>query len=132
MVRSVDEVRQLSRKQRTKMARIKEGQSVSEVIIQEGVYSFETWAQTNAVAEPVVYMIGHHVVGGFYRVHTDRGPNENLNAPGMHFEPLAFEEPCTTPDPNRSPDANPNRFYAYGVISRLALLAAARELASLA
>ncbi len=131
MVRSVDEVRQLSRKQRTKMARIKEGQNVTEVIIQEGVFSFETWAQTNAVAEPVVYLIDHFVVGGFYRVHTGRGPNENLNAPGMHFEPLAFEESCSIPDPTRAPDANPNRFYAYGVIARLAMLAAARELASL-
>jgi len=132
MVRSVDEVRQLSRKQRTKMARIKEGQNVNEVILQEGVYSFETWAQTGAVAEPVVYMIDHFVVGGFYRVHTGRGPNENLNAPGMHFEPLAFEESLTLPDPTRAPDANPNRFYAYGVVARLAMLAAAREIASLA
>jgi len=47
----------------------------------------------------------------------------------MHFEPLAFAEPCNTPDQNKAPDANPNRFYAYGVIARLALLAAAREIA---
>ena len=42
----------LNRKQRNKMAVIKEGQEVSEVIVQEGVYTFE---QVNeAVAEPVV------------------------------------------------------------------------------
>jgi glutamate--cysteine ligase len=130
-VKSVDEVRDLNRKQRNKMARIKEGQSVSEVIVQEGVYTFETWGTQQAVAEPVVYMIDHSVVGGFYRVHTGRGTNENLNAPGMQFEPLAFAESCALPDPKMAPDANPNRFYAYGVIARLALLAAARELASL-
>jgi glutamate--cysteine ligase len=45
----------------------------------------------------------------------------------MHFEPLAFAETCAYPDPQQAPDANPNRFYAYGVIARLALLAAARE-----
>ena len=83
------------------------------------------------MAEPVVYMMDHFVVGGFYRVHTGRGANENLNAPGMHFEPLAFAEACTTPDSSKAPDAHPNRFYAYGVIARLALLAAAHELASL-
>ena len=44
----------------------------------------------NAVAEPVVYMWGERVVGGFYRVHKERGIDENLNAPGMHFEPLAL------------------------------------------
>jgi len=124
-----DEVRELNRKQRTRMSAGKGGQDVSKVIIQEGVYTFETWGEEEAVAEPVVYMIDHFVVGGFYRVHTGRGPNENLNAPGMHFEPLAFAEPLNNPDASQEPDANPNRFYAYGVIARLALLAAAREIA---
>lgn len=129
-IHSVDEVRELNRKQRTRMSKTKEGQAVTRVILQEGVYSFETWGEPDeAVAEPVVYMIDHFVVGGFYRVHTGRGPNENLNAPGMHFEPLAFAEPCNRPDTSKAPDAGSNRFYAYGVIARLALLAAARELA---
>jgi glutamate--cysteine ligase len=124
---SPDEVRELNRKQRTKMAATKGGRAVHKVILQEGVYTFETWGPNGAVAEPVVYLIDHYVVGGFYRVHTKRGPDENLNAPGMHFEPLAFAGYCTTPAPDMAPDAHPNRFYAYGVIARLALLAAARE-----
>jgi glutamate--cysteine ligase len=45
----------------------------------------------------------------------------------MHFVPLAFAAPCSSPDPN-DPGCPPNRFYAYGVIARLALLAAAKEL----
>ncbi|MDH5572392.1 MAG: glutamate--cysteine ligase [Gammaproteobacteria bacterium] len=126
-VHSADEVLELNRKQRTRMSTSKGGQAVTKVIIQEGVYTFETWGHDQAVAEPVVYMLDRFVVGGFYRVHTGRGVNENLNAPGMHFEPLAFVEPCNVPDCTRSPDADPNRFYAYGVIARLALLAAARE-----
>ena len=128
-VHSPDELLELNRKQRTKMSATKSGKSVSKVIMQEGVYTFETWGDEQAVAEPVVYMIDHFVVGGFYRVHTQKGINENLNAPGMHFQPLAFVEPCNAPDCSKSPDANPNRFYAYGVIARLALLAAAREYA---
>jgi len=126
-VHSADELLELNRKQRTKMSATKSGKSVSKVIMQEGVYTFEKWGDEQSVAEPVVYMIDHFVVGGFYRVHTDRGTNENLNAPGMHFQPLAFEDACNTPDASKAPDANPNRFYAYGVIARLALLAAARE-----
>ena len=125
-VRSPDEVRDLNRKQRTKMARGKEGFDVTEVLVQEGVYTFETWEE--AVAEPVVYMIDRFVVGGFYRVHSERGVDENLNAPGMTFKPLAFAESCVSPDRSKSPDACPNRFYAYGVIARLALVAAAREI----
>jgi glutamate--cysteine ligase len=125
-VKDAAEITGMNRKQRNKMAVVKEGLEVSDVLIQEGVYSFE---QINeAVAEPVVYMIDHYVVGGFYRVHTERGVDENLNAPGMHFEPLAFDASCTLPDPDREPDDTPNRFYAYGVVARLALLAAALEI----
>lgn len=125
-VKSPDDVRDLNRKQRNKMAVVKEGLQVNEVIIQEGVYTFEN--MNDAVAEPVVYMIDHFVVGGFYRVHTGRAVDENLNAPGMHFVPLAFESTCSLPDRSAAPDAAPNRFYAYGVVARLALLAASIEL----
>ena len=126
-VRSVDEVIALNRKQRNKMSVGKEGLEVSEVLIQEGVHTFEK--VQDAVAEPVIYMIDRYVVGGFYRVHTGRGKDENLNAPGMHFEPLAFETGCNLPDYRcDNPDSPPNRFYAYGVVGRLACLAAAIEL----
>jgi glutamate--cysteine ligase len=125
-VRDASEVRDLNRKERKKMAVVKEGLQVTEVIIQEGVHTFETIGE--AVAEPVVYMIDRYVVGGFYRVHRERGRDENLNAPGMHFQPLAFEAPCSLPDSAQAPDAAPNRFFAYGVVARLTLLAASIEL----
>jgi glutamate--cysteine ligase len=125
-VKSADEVIALNRKQRNKMAVVKEGLEVSHVMVQEGVPTFES--VNEAVAEPVVYMIDHFVVGGFYRVHTGRGPEENLNAPGMQFVPLAFESPCQSPDLDGHPNDIPNRFYAYGVVARLALLAASLEI----
>ncbi|MEO6025215.1 MAG: glutamate--cysteine ligase [Burkholderiales bacterium] len=128
-VKSVDDVRNLNRKQRNKMAVVKEGLEVNEVLIQEGVYTFESL--NDGVAEPVIYMIDHFVVGGFYRVHTGRGQDENLNAPGSHFQPLAFETDCHTPDCFGRPGDPPNRFYTYGVIARLAMLAAAYELEAL-
>ncbi|HEX8986500.1 MAG TPA: glutamate--cysteine ligase [Rhodocyclaceae bacterium] len=120
------EVKGLNRRQRNKMSVIKEGMEVHEVIIQEGVPTFET--VDDGVAEPVVYMIDRYVVGGFYRVNTARGRDENLNAPGMEFKPLAFETGCLLPDVCQAPDAPPNRFYAYGVVARLALMAASLEL----
>jgi glutamate--cysteine ligase len=129
-VKSVDDVRNLNRKTRNKMSVIKEGQPVSEVIIQEGVYTFESVA--GAVAEPVIYMIDQFVVGGFYRVHTARGKDENLNAPGMEFRPLAFETDCHSPDCAGGPGDPPNRFYTYGVVARLATLAAAIEVEEMA
>jgi glutamate--cysteine ligase len=129
MVQDGAELLQLNRKQRTRMAASKGSQKVTRVLIQEGVYSFETMPN-GAVAEPVVYMIGQFVVGGFYRVHQGRGKADNLNAPGMHFEPLAFAEACNLPCDDRELIDSPNRFYVYGVIARLAALAAAREMAA--
>lgn len=119
-VRRPEEVRELNRKQRTKMAHAKEGRQVTQVLVQEGVHTLETRGNPPAVAEPVIYMIGPSVVGGFYRIHPQRGPTENLNAPGMQFEPM--------PDTDPTPSGASSRLYAYGVIARLALLAAAREL----
>lgn len=125
-----DELRQLNRNMRKKMASAKGGGEVTGAIIQEGVYTFETIGEPASVAEPVVYMIDHYVVGGFYRVHAERGIDENLNAPGAHFHKLAFEDAGVAPDNRCGPDETPNRFYTYGVVARLAMLAAAREIRS--
>ena len=126
-VRDAKEVAELNRRTRNKMSVVKDGQEVSRVIIQEGVPTYEQL--NDAVAEPVVYMIDRYVVGGFYRVHADRGIDENLNAPGASFVPLAFAEPTQMPRPGARPGVSaPNRFYMYGVLGRLAMLAASYEL----
>jgi glutamate--cysteine ligase len=126
-VRDVKDLEDLNRKTRNKMSVIKDGQEVSDVIIQEGVLTNERI--NDAVAEPVVYMMDRYVVGGFYRVHAERGTDENLNAPGASFVPLAFAESTRLPQPGEKPGASaPNRFYMYGVIGRLAMLAASYEL----
>jgi glutamate--cysteine ligase len=128
-VRDVKDLEALNRKTRNKMSVIKDGQEVNEVIIQEGVLTNERI--NDAVAEPVVYMMDRYVVGGFYRVHAERGVDENLNAPGSSFVPLAFEQSAHTPQPGVKAGASvPNRFYMYGVIGRLAMLAASYELES--
>ena len=102
-------------------------QQLAEVIVQEGVLTNERINE--AVAEPVVYMMDRYVVGGFYRVHAGRGIDENLNAPGSRFVPLTFAESTHLPQPGVRPGASaPNRFYMYGVIGRLAMLAASYEL----
>ncbi len=126
-VRDAKELEDLNRRTRNKMSVIKDGQAVSEVIIQEGVLTNER--MHDAVAEPVVYMMDRYVVGGFYRVHAERGIDENLNAPGASFVPLAFDQSTHLPQPGAKPGASaPNRFYMYGVIGRLAMLAASYEL----
>jgi len=109
------------------MAVVKEGLAVSDVLVQEGVHTFESIH--HAVAEPVVYLIDRYVVGGFYRIHAERGVDENLNAPGARFVPLPFAGNAHLPRPGAKGEARPpNRFYMYGVIARLAMVAASYEL----
>ncbi len=54
-VKDASEITGLNRKQRNKMAVVKEGLEVSDVLIQEGVYTFEHI--NDAVAEPVVFNV---------------------------------------------------------------------------
>ncbi len=98
-------------------------------LVQEGVLTQER--VNEAVAEPVVYMMDRYVVGGFYRIHADRGVDENLSTPGSSYVPLGFEHSTHLPQPGIKPGASaPNRFYMYGVIGRLAMVAASYELES--
>ncbi|KNH05045.1 Glutamate- cysteine ligase, divergent, of Alpha- and Beta-proteobacteria type [Candidatus Burkholderia brachyanthoides] len=125
-VHDASEVAALTERERAKMNDTKESLQVHDVIVQEGVHTFER--VENAVAEPVAYMIDRYVVGGFYRVHDSRERDDNLNVPGMHFVPLGFEH-TALPDTHAKPGAaSPNRFYMYGVVARLGLLAASVEL----
>ena len=100
-VRDVKDLDALSRKAKNKMGSTKDGRALSEVIIQEGVLTNERI--NDAVAEPVVYMMDRYVVGGFYRVHAGRGVDENLNAPGSSFVPLAFADSGRLPQPGSNP-----------------------------
>ena len=126
-VRRAEEVFSLNRKQRNKMAVGKDGAAVSSVLIQEGINTAED--AEDAPAEPVAYMIGDTVVGGFYRMNKTRARHENLNSKGMSFLPLPFASACHPPA--QADDAAGGRLYVYGVIARLAALAAAREAAAL-
>lgn len=98
-------------------------------LVQEGVLTQERVG--DSVAEPVVYTMDRYVVGGFYRLHAQRGADESLKQPDAAFQPLAFEQSVQLPQPGVTPGASvPNRFYMYGVVARLAMLAASYELES--
>ncbi len=126
-LRDAKELDDPERLARGRIGLVREGEPLDELVIQEGVPTYERIHQ--AVAEPVVVMIDRYVVGGFYRVHAERSADENLGAPGSRYVPLAFAGSTQLPKPGAKPGASPpNRFYMYGVIGRLAMLAAAYEL----
>ncbi len=126
-LRDAKDLDALSQTVQSQMNGASEDQQARDIFIQEGVLTRERI--NDAVAEPVVYMMDRYVVGGFYRIHPDRGIDENLNAPGASFVPLAFEQGTQLPQPGvKSGASAPNRFYMYGVVGRLAMLAASYEL----
>jgi glutamate--cysteine ligase len=108
MLQSIEDLNFLNRKQKSKMSIGKGKQTISKMILQEGIPTLET--SGSQVCESVIYNIGQTIVGGFNRVHKNKGPIDNLNSPGMHFSPLS-EMP-----------------YIDTVISRLAQLAARLEI----
>ena len=126
-VRDANDLEALGRRAQSQANGAKAEPQACDILVQEGVLTKER--MNDAVAEPVVYMMDRYVVGGFYRIHADRGVDENLNAPGSSFVPLAFEQSTHLPQPGVKPGASaPNRFYMYGVVGRLAMLAASYEL----
>lgn len=121
-VRAGEEVTDMNKRIRNKMDVIKEGVQSTEVIIQEGVPTIDVVEEQ--VAEPMLYLVNGEPVGGAYRVNETRDRFSNLNASGMHFHGMCDEE-----EPGDSAHAQVKHcnFMVFGLIAKLATLAASRE-----
>lgn len=117
-VSSAQEVKEWTYNARKKMKAAKGGRNIEQVIIQEGVPSVVR-SETSA-AEPVIYMIGCELAGGFLRTHAEKSSTESLNSPGAVYKRL-----CVTDlydDRARCPKEN-----VYGWSAKLGLLAIGLE-----
>ena len=116
-VKSADEVRALNRKNRNKMATVKEGLAVTEVIVQEGIYTYETLNASGMHFVPLSCNVPQ----------TDSSGDDPEFLAGSK---RVFEQWQTLGQPDRSQtcDCAGNRLYVYGVMARLSLLAASIEL----
>ena len=117
-VESGDEILSWNNKVRKKMKAAKGGRDVEEVIIQEGIPS--RVFSDGASAEPVIYMVGCELAGGFLRTHSEKSSTESLNSPGAVYKKL-----CISDLPVKlegSPLEN-----VYGWCARLGLLAIGKE-----
>lgn len=89
-VQSAAEILEWNNKSRKKMKAAKGGREVEEVIIQEGIPSI---VETDGiVAEPVIYMIGGELAGGFLRTHSEKDSTESLNSPGAIYKKLCVSD----------------------------------------
>lgn len=117
-VGSGEEVKSWSYKSRKKMKAAKGGRDVEEVIIQEGIPSVVQ--DDGASAEPVIYMIGEELAGGFLRTHSEKGSTDSLNSPGAVYKRLCVSDLAI--DTPGCPQEN-----VYGWTAKLGMLAIARE-----
>ncbi len=105
-------------KSKKKMKAAKGGREVEEVIIQEGIPT--RWVSEGASSEPVIYMIGSDLAGGFLRTHSEKNTTESLNSPGAVFKKL-----CVS-DLNVSVEGSPLE-NVYGWTAKLGVLAIGQE-----
>ncbi len=117
-VNSGAEVKEWTYNARKKMKAAKGGRDIESVIIQEGIPSIVT--SENSSAEPVIYMIGCELAGGFLRTHADKSSTESLNSPGAVYKKLCVTDLMD----NRSKCPYEN---VYGWSAKLGLLAIGLE-----
>lgn len=90
-VKSPEEIKAWNYKSRKKMKAAKGGREITEVIIQEGIPT-TTLGSSGQTAEPVIYMIGCQLAGGFLRTHSEKGDQDSLNSPGAVFQKLCVSD----------------------------------------
>lgn len=120
-VNSGEEVLAWNNRARTKMKAAKGGNKVEEVILQEGIPS--RIRSEDAVAEPVIYLFGCQLIGGFLRTHKEKGESESLNSPGAVYKRLCMNDLLIHSEDH--PQEN-----VYGWIAKLSSLAIGEEVKS--
>ena len=119
MINSAKDIDDWNYNIRKKMKASKGGAKVTELILQEGIAtSIKT---EGAAAEPVIYLVGSKLAGGFLRTHKKKSVKENLNSPGAVYQTLCLS------DLNVQVEGLPKE-NVYGWIAHLGVLALAEEL----
>ncbi|MBC7741634.1 MAG: glutamate--cysteine ligase [Bdellovibrionaceae bacterium] len=117
-VSSAQEIKGWTYNARKKMKAAKGGKDIEQVIIQEGIPSIIK--SETASAEPVIYMIGCELAGGFLRTHAEKSSTESLNSPGAIYKKLCVTD--LNDDRQKCPQEN-----VYGWSAKLGLLAIGLE-----
>lgn len=128
---SVEEIIGMNRRTRNKMSVGKNKKHIDSVVIQEGIAT--ATLVDRLAAEPVIYLMGCQLIGGFLRTNTERTDEENLNSAGMVFRKLCMSDLRKLDEAEPDEDASPLKDtpvleLVYGSIAQISALAAGREL----
>lgn len=147
---SSEELRQMNRRTKNKMSMGKNHSPIGSVVVQEGIPTATIVGRL--AAEPVIYLFGGQLIGGFLRTNTQKTDEDNLNSQGMVFKKLCMsdlrtaeseiftgeppEEPREEPKQEKGNSArgaqdsdDPILELVYGSIARISALATGMELA---
>jgi glutamate--cysteine ligase len=122
---SMDELISMNRRTKTKMSTGKGKSLINRVLIQEGIPT--QLITDGSTSEPVIYMLGERLIGGFIRGNTERNDMDNLNSQGMFFRKLCFKDLSDALKTQNFEDF-PTLEAVYGTIAKLSALAAASEI----
>jgi glutamate--cysteine ligase len=130
VVHDAAEIREMNRRTKNKMSVGKGKAQIESVAVQEGIPT--ATLVDRLAAEPVVYLFGGELIGGFLRTNTEKGDEDNLNSQGMVFRKLCMSDlRALDQEIEEGDDAEgeePLMELVYGSIARISALAAGREL----
>ena len=116
-IESPDDILQLNRKNRNRLAKGKESHIIDTLLLQEGIQS--DLQINNQTAELCVYFASTHYLGGFYRLNTAKNTRSNLNSSGMSFQKIYTNPTNVSPtDPCKAANIADLKFYTFlGLVS---------------
>jgi glutamate--cysteine ligase len=128
VVHTSDEIKTMNRRAKNKMSVGKGKSQIHSVAVQEGVPT--ATLVDRLAAEPVIYLFGGELIGGFLRTNTERGTEDNLNSQGMVFRKLCMSDlRAIEQEGDECQEKEPLLELVYGAVARISALAAGRELA---
>ena len=119
-----EEIENWNYRTRKSMKAAKGGGGINELIVQEGIPTSLADGE-GQTAEPVIYMIGSHLAGGFLRSHSKKDEKSNLNSPGAVYKRLCISDLEIQVKGHIMENV-------YGWVGRLSLLAVVQEMQELA
>ncbi len=130
---SGEEIRNANRRTKNKMSVGKNKAVIQSVVVQEGVPT--STIVDRLAAEPVIYLSGCELIGGFLRTNSERGREENLNSQGMVFRKLCMSDlkhpsvsEDTEADTSEADEDEPILELVYGAIARISAVAVGLEI----
>ncbi len=129
---SSEDLRKMNRRTKNKMSIGKNQTPIESVVIQEGVPT--ATLVDRLAAEPVIYLVGCQLIGGFLRTNSQKSDEENLNSQGMVFKKLCMSDlrnPEVDSDLDEDLKEEPVLELVYGSIARISALATGLEFSQL-